>query len=962
MKKTALIRAAAVEQFFRDRLSGEEPDAQAEPQPRQFVDTPEGSGAFGQWEVDAHGLPAYRYRLDQYADRQAAYPNSVGHDWRTHWHQIGNDRLTALAANDGTVQVLIGDRGPTYLNKYEASEPKTLHGWWLTALRWCYREFFRLTSRRIERQVRLNRVLPPATERPDTRRYAYAGGYSYIHDGEAGWATAYRYRPTGASADRVFGTGYVETMTEHRGIRVTRRTYAPTKPDNQPHADPLRQDDPVLIVDIEIENRGAATTDLMHYEYWDVNIHQLKLQWLRTGLPGIIGDEERQVINRAFTPICVWDEDWNALIFQQQAPDFQPNPTQPNRTDWTPPGVFLADLNGDTPPTGHLSDMLDFFGDGDVRLPDCVRERRTKETIAAAKTAEEAMPHCLVMCQQIQLEPGQKTHLRYAYGALPPGQALDFLDDYRLPHAPLSDHITRWRDRLSYFTTGQDPVLQRETTWHAYNLLSATLYHDYYQTHRVPQGSSYFFLHGADGAPRDLALYVLTLTYIRPKLAREMLQQLMRLQSAATGGLTYAFGGYGVHSDARGLHKNPSDLDLFFLLAITEYLAATGDFELLQTEVPFYPREAPVQHDCSVMQHLRATVSHLLESIGTGEHGLVRIGSGDWSDAIVVETSLRDGPEGYAIENSKDAGESIPNTQMALYVLPRFANLIEAYDADLGQKCRDPLEHWRRSLLGTWNGEWFIRAILRDIWNNPVYVGEDLLDLEAQVWALIGDWLPNDLREKLLRSVQNLVDDPSPIGGSLVTGQVWPAISQLLTWGYANTNPWLAWRALNRNTMAMRGLCFPDKWFNIWSGPDGVSIKDGSTWSSPVTPMTDFPVMNANLHSMALLGLLRVCGIEPRADGKGLVIAPNIPREKFVLDTPLLKLDVRPDRIAGEYRPVVNSTRTLTIQRPDGKQFVSATVAGNAVEISDPNAESLDLELTCTAGEAVAFGLTFSAG
>ena len=962
MKKTALIRAAEVEKFFRDLLIGEEPDTQSAPDPRQFADTPEGSGTFGQWFVDEHGLPAYRYALDQYKHPQAAYPNSVGRDWRSHWHQIGNDRLTALASNDGTVQVLIGDRGPTFLNKFEVPERRTFHGFRLSLMRWLYQEFFRLTSRRIDRQVKINRVLPGVRQRPMARQYAYAGGYSYVHDGEVGWATAYRYRPGDARADRVFGAGYFLTMTEHRNIRITRRTHAPTRSENMPHDEPLRKDHPVIIVDVEISNRRSFPVEMVHYEYWDVNIHQLKLQWLRTGLSSIIGDEERQVINRAFTPTCSWDADHNALVFQQHMANSPFSFEQPSRTDWSPPGVFLADLTSDAAPTGFLMDMLRFFGKGDAYLPDAVRNGRTQEATEAETTANEAMPNCLVLCQRVRLEPGESTTLRYAYGALPPGESLEFLDHYRLPEAPFAQHISRWRDRLSYFDTGQDPILQRETTWHTYSLLSATLYHDYYKAHRVPQGSAYFFSHGADGAPRDLALYVLPLTYIRPKLAREMLVQLMSLQFAGTGGFTYAFGGYGIHSDARGLHKNPSDLDLFFLLAITEYLSATGDFALLDTEVPFYPQHAPITQDSTVLHHLQVTVFHLLDTIGTGEHGLMRIGSGDWSDAIVVETSLRDGPEGYAIENSKDDGESIPNTQMALYVLPRFANLIEPYDAELAQKVREPLEHWQRALLGTWNGEWFVRAILRDIWSNSIYLGEDMLDLEAQVWALIGDWLDDDTRQTLLQSIRREVDDPSPIGGSLVTAQVWPAISQLLTWGYTNSDPRLAWRSLNRNTMAMRGLCFPNQWFNIWSGPDGVSISDGSTWASPVTPITDFPVMNSNLHAMALLGLLRLCGIEPRADGQGLVIAPKIPREQFILDTPLLRLEVGPNRIAGDYHAVASGTRLLTIHRPADKPFSNAQVADQPIPISDPHAVSIDLVLDCIAGKSVSFVVDFLVG
>ena len=146
---------------------------------------------------------------------------------------------------------------------------------------------------------------------------------------------------------------------------------------------------------------------------------------------------------------------------------------------------------------------------------------------------------------------------------------------------------------------------------------------------------------------------------------------------------------------------------------------------------------------------------------------------------------------------------------------------------------------------------------------------------------------------------------------------VWPAVSQLLTWGYTRSRPDLAWRSLQRHTFAAHANAFPDVWINIWSGPDGINgieaENPGGTWSSPLTPMTDFPVMNANQDAMALLGLLRVCGIEPSPSGDGLLIAPQSPPEHFVLDLPLLRLEVAPGRIAGEYRALVDGSRVLHV-------------------------------------------------
>jgi hypothetical protein len=192
------------------------------------------------------------------------------------------------------------------------------------------------------------------------------------------------------------------------------------------------------------------------------------------------------------------------------------------------------------------------------------------------------------------------------------------------------------------------------------------------------------------------------------------------------------------------------------------------------------------------------------------------------------------------------------------------------------------------------------------------------------------------------------------------SGMVWPAISQLLTWGYCRRRPDLAWRSLLRHSFAIHALVFPDIWINLWSGPDAVycrtsSENPGGTWQSAATPMTDFPVMNGNPHAMALLGLLRVCGIEPSDDGAGLVIDPHVPRERYTLDTALLRLDVSPGSIAGEYRAIADGQRTLYIGVPEAATTITARVGDNSISIDRPQPDRVKLRLEMTAGAVIPF-------
>jgi hypothetical protein len=867
-------------------------------QRRRFVSSSHGSGIFGKWILDEAALPAYRYDLDQYEDARAAYPVSDGKDRRDHWHQVGNDRLTALAGNDGSIQFYLADRGGIFLN----------------------------------------------CQHPESQ--SYSGGFSYLDDGEAVWCSAYRYRPSGSQCERVFGMGYFKTVTQYRDLRVTRWVHAPFG------------GSPLLIADIEIENLSDTPRTLRHYEYWDVNYLQLTMQWLRAHPLGLRGDSERRALNLQFTPTLAWDADFGALRFAQLPPADAPSRDTIDTINWYPPDTFLIDLSSGHPPATAEQIYIDkeaFFGVGGPGAPTAANIRAAGNGVFAL--ANKAMPYCLIMRHNLALPAGGKTSLRFGYGAAQPGQDLAWAAQHR--HVDTRPQTARaWQEQVCYFSTGQAPTLQREMAWHTYNLLSATVYNEYHQSHHIPQGSAYLFLHGVDGAPRDYALSSLPLCYFRPTLARQTLLMLMRMQHADTGALPYAIAGHGHHSDAE-IHTQPSDLDLFFFLALAEYLAATGDYALLQEQVPYYPLGGQTD---TALGHVRHALQHLLETIGFGENGLLRVGSGDWSDGIVHENSLEFPFLGAASQNSKQHGESVPNSQMALYVLPLLANQLEHIDPALASAMRAPLAGLGQAVATQWHGQWYLRARLRNTTNQPKIIGDAHIYLESQVWALINNQEPQH-HAALIAAICQHLDDPSAVGASLVpNGMVWPAVSQLLTWGYALHAPALAWRSLRHNLFAARAEAFPTVWSNIWSAADGIHgqamHRPGEAWASIFTPMTDFPVMNANADGMALLALLRVCGIRPTGDG--LLISPHWGAEgtpaQFDLETALLGLKVRPNGLEGIYCAANAGRLALYVGLPAG---VQPKLPPTAQLVQRPEGQLARFDLSFSAGQQIPFAVSW---
>ena len=207
--------------------------------------------------------------------------------------------------------------------------------------------------------------------------------------------------------------GYFETTMIYRDIRVTRQVYAPDG------------DDPVLLIDVEIENQRLMPVDLCHYEYWDVNRYQLKLQWFRTGpLTARFGDSERHDLNDQFMSSIRYDEQQHALRFHQEpcSPDAPP-PDEVSPIDWWPADIFLADLS-DTPPAASYTQRSSFFGDGGAKHPSLQPD--------PVRRPDGAMPYCMVLRHDLHLEPQATINLRFAYGTFRPELSLQFLSNSAL--------------------------------------------------------------------------------------------------------------------------------------------------------------------------------------------------------------------------------------------------------------------------------------------------------------------------------------------------------------------------------------------------------------------------------------------------------------------------------------------------------------------------------------------------
>jgi len=849
----------------------------------RFVTCNQGAGIFGRWVVDDQQLPAYAYDFDA-ADPRGEWVLSDGTVRRDHLFQIGNDRVIGVADDRGFVQLFVRDRGPVFLNRVDLSQ-----------------------------------------RRP-------GGGFSYLAEGDLAWATAPHLAPAGAQFTRRFGMGYARYETRFDGLQVVHRVSAPAG------------DGSYLLDEVSITNLSGRTRQIRHYEVWDCNRHPLVLQLARSGelsddLPAN-GDAQRDDEARFYD---VWAQpdpaaDAMRLGFEYVAPGLQPV-DEPNDRDHYPDDIFLArlvpppDAGGLTVHTDHAA----FFGDGELALPQTVATLAPPPS-PLTRTSGAGNPAVLVDELELTLSPGEQRRLRYAFGTVAPAGDLSHLQPLRDPAldpaAALAEH---WRQRLPYVLAPHAPVLHREMAWHGAQLQAAGVYDAYLEAHTIVQGSVYMYGHGLDGAARDFALFSIPTSYLRPSLSRELLRTIMRLTYDDTHQISYAVQGFG-QPETAGIHRAPSDLDLFFLWALVEYLAATGDRDFLDDLSPYWPKD--VSTPVTALEHARAALVHLMDVVGLGPNGLIRVRTGDWSDGILFEAANR--------ELAEEVGESIPNTQMAAWVLPRAAALFDADDPGFAAEVRDWAAQRRTAAQQQWVAHWYRRA-----WFGPDDpYGEGHLNLEAQIWALIAELPDVQRRDILLDEIHTQLDEPSPVGARRVPGgMVWHAITGLLTWGYARHDADLAWGSLTRHTLAAYATHNPRQWYGIWSGADALGV-DGGTWGSVVTPMMDWPVMNANQHALPLIGLIRVAGIEPAPDGEGLRIDPAPASTTVTVDLPLLRLTFDAQSMQGVYRPVVTGSNVLQLRVPPGAS--RATVGGQDVPLP-PGEPFVHVRLDYNAGDEIPF-------
>lgn len=874
-----------------------------------------GSGYFGEWIEDPFGLPAYRYTCDQITDPKAVSP--VHKEWRSptdHTHQVGNDRLVAAVSNYGYVQVRQDEGSPKFLNDYAPE-----------------------------------------------KNY-YGAGIGFLTDGDQILSTYYPGH--GESFERILGEGYLRKTVKAKRYAVDQVIFAPFG------------DDPVLISAVTVTNHGAEAANLRWVEYWGCHNYQFSYRsWMQASLlrkanaadlrrefggrfdhafsempnrAGLI--ETQKFLGRSAEDTEAWEQvqaylEKNPLgFFGGRVPELAPGAAM---EDLNPPSTFLVSL--DAPMDGFATDASAFFGKGGVEHPVGLAARLNNDLGSTGPGS------ALLLERQLSLRPGESKRMHFLYGYKPEGFEIGRLAaKYSAdPAGEWARSSAAWKSDGIRFRTPAEPWAERETSWSHYYLRSNLTYDRFFGEKILSQGHVYQYIIGFQGAARDPLQHTLPFIFSRPEIVRNVIRYTLK-EIQPDGAIPYGIVGSGVPMPAI---FRPSDQDMWLLWATSEYVLATRDKDFLDEKIPAYPRRDATAPDKTVLELLQGSYKHLVDGIGVGEHGLMRLSNGDWNDEVVVFRGST-----ATSQEVRKLGESVLNAAMACYVLDYYGRMLAyAGDAQNAEEARGKAEAQRKAVRECWQGEWFRRA-----WLGPHlgWIGEDHMWLEPQPWSIIGGAATPEQRKTLVASMDRLVRRPSPIGamvqskgdptmssqvGTLTNGGVWPSINGTLIWALALEDGAQAWDEWKKNCFAIHADAYPDIWYGTWSGPDTynsvLSKYPGQTMFVKPTPgdhnlvsgegldWTDYPVMNMHPHAWPLYSAAKLLGLDFHEGG--IRFRPTLPLAEYEFSSALLGFQKSKSGYNGWYAPSVGGhwEIELALPGPEAARLRELKVNGSAVAL-----------------------------
>jgi len=244
---------------------------------------------------------------------------------------------------------------------------------------------------------------------------------------------------------------------------------------------------------------------------------------------------------------------------------------------------------------------------------------------------------------------------------------------------------------------------------------------------------------------RDSSQDVMGVLASAPKEGKALIKKLLSVQKADGSAMHQFFPSTmeANEGDSReeGEGSYYGDDHLWIILAVSEYLKETGDYDFLHEEISYYDAnlELEKREKASVMDHLHRALNFTKTNVG--KHGLPLLGFADWNDTV----NLQGDAESIFVANLY--GRAL--NEMVLLMNHLGENWqAEQYESDH--------EHMKEVVnKHCWDGDWFVRYFEED--GTPIgskINTEGQIYTNAQSWSILSGFATEERALRALDSVE----------------------------------------------------------------------------------------------------------------------------------------------------------------------------------------------------------------